>query len=370
MRTLLVATLSLLVFASDAHAQLGGLVGRARRAAQEAVQDRTPERQTPPTQQAAPPAVAETAPTNASSDEPIAPTGAMPVSPQGYAPGVDMVDWLEKLAFISGTGSAEDVVYNRRYSETRVVFPVPDARYQVVIRDAGGAVVTFQDLNLDIDRDLTAFGSLSPRNSPENRARPPFTLQPGTYRFAITAEGHEIGAVPVTVVEEGSDDPFDQRSSLYVTGPWKDLGVFKYDDEEDGLEFTFWLSPAVASEDGARVVTHLYRGSTRLTDDRATTSLWESSPGWTAFSKGLYKARGQLTLGDLSDGDYRIELAEEGRPAARTYSFRVQGGQIVPHGRSALDHPRPDFLTPSRGRVDRGGSGMSAIERLVWIEAD
>ena len=290
----------------------------------------------------------------------------MPTSPQGYAPGVDMLDWLKKLAFLSAS-DASDIVPARRFSETRVVFPAPEARYQAVVRDASGAVVTFQDLDVEPDRDLPAFGELSLRNSPENRGRAPFTMAPGTYRFVITAEGHEIGAVPVTVVEETSDDPFDPRSTMYVTGPWKDLGVFAYDDEGDGLEFTFWISPEVGSEDGARVVTHVYRGSTALTDDRSKTSLWESSPGWTAHSKPLYKERGPLTLGDLADGEYRVELAEEGRPAARTYRFTVSGGAIVPHGRSTLDHPRPDFLTPSRGRGDLHKMGL---ERLVWIEAD
>ncbi|MEL6616579.1 MAG: hypothetical protein AAFQ43_12625, partial [Bacteroidota bacterium] len=264
--------------------------------------------------------------------------------------------------------NAEATLYPRPFSETSVVFPAPEARYQVVVRDGSGAVVTFQDLDLQVDRTLSAFGVLKLRNSPENRGRPLFEATPGTYRFAITAEGHEIGAMPVEVAVEGSDDPFDSRSTTTIQGPWKDLGVFAYDDETDGLEFTFWISSAVASRDGARMTVHLYRGSERLTDDRATLALWKERTGSTAHTKGLYNERGPLTLADLSNGNYRIEVGEEGASPARTYPFTISGGQIEPHSRSTLDHPRPDFLTPSRGRGDRD-RGVAAIERLVWVEA-
>ncbi|MEM1055517.1 MAG: hypothetical protein AAGI52_08310 [Bacteroidota bacterium] len=363
MRYLFLLALCFVLLASDTHAQLSGLVNRARRAAQTATQDRTPE--TP-----APQAATQRAPAVAPADEPLAPSGAMPTSPQGYAPGVDMWDWLKQLAFLSpGAASQGGALQPRTFSETGVVFPAPDARYQVVVRDAAGSVLTFQDLNLEVDRTFPAFGMLKLRNSPENRARPLFAMTPGTYRFAITAEGHEIGAATLDVAVQGTDDPFDTRTTTQVSGPWKDLGVLAYDDESDGLEFTFWISSDLASRDGARLRVHLYRGRERLTDDRASLALWKERPSWTAHTKGLYKERGQLTLSDLSDGDYRIEVAEEDAAPVRTYPFTVQGGAIVPHGRSALDHARPDFLTPSRGRGDRD-RGIAGVERLVWIEAE
>lgn len=362
MRVVLV--LSLVLLASDAHAQLGGLVNRARRA----VQGTTQQAERPATT-AAEQTASQTA-AAVSSDEPLAPTGPMPVSPSGFAPGVDLLEWMEDLSPLRPGGDENAFRPLGFAASVPVIFPVADAAYQVVVRDAAGSPVTWQDLNYQALPELDAFGTLTLRNSPENRGRPLFVATPGEYRMAITANGHEIGAVDVEVKATTNDDPFDRRTTTTLVGPWTGLGVLAYDDDDDGsaandaLQFHYWLSPEGASKDGARYKAVLYRGSTRLNEDRgAEAAVWMSSPWWKPEDAQFFKDRGPLTLGDLADGEYRIEVGEEGRAPVHVFRFRMEGGAPVAHPRSALDHtPRADFLTPRRWR--------GQMQYLVWLEAD
>ncbi|MEO0557677.1 MAG: hypothetical protein AAF170_05770 [Bacteroidota bacterium] len=377
----LVALLALLLAVPPADAQIGGLLNRAKKAAQDAVQREAPERPAAPqtTQAPAPQQAAAVTPPVTTDDAPMSPTGPMPTSAAGYAPGIDMLNWMQKLARMrpAATAGATQIV-PRAFSETPIIFPVPEVAYQVVISTASGDPVTWQDLDVQIDRYLPAFGVLTLRNSPENRNRPVFDAEAGAYRAAITANGHEIGGVDFEVTVTGSDDPFDSRSTITMSGPWQTLGALTYDADDDGsaaqdaLRFHYWLSPSLASADGARLTAAIYRGTTRLNEKRGAEAIVrQSMPWWDAEDAQFYKDRGALVLGDLSDGEYRIEVAEEGRDPVHVFRFRMEGGQPVAHTRSTLDYtPRADFLTPRRGKLGRNSIDMAGMENLVWLEAD
>ncbi len=372
----LLALIALLLAAPAAQAQIGGILNRARKAAEDAVRRDPPAQPTPPSASPAPQtatveqAAAAAQPT-VSSDRPLMPTGPMPVSPAGYAPGVQMLDWLTDLAKMrpSATAGSTEIV-PRAFSETEVIFPDPEAAYQVVLSNAAGEALTWQDLNLIVDRELPAFGLLKLRNSPENRGRPAFIAEAGSYRAAITANGHEIGGVDFEVVVEASDDPFDSRSTVTMRGPWTTLGALVYDDDDDGsaandaLQFYYWISPTLASSDQVRLQAAIFQGSERLTETRgAEHSLFSNTPGWHTANAQFFKERYPIVLGDLADGDSRIEVFEEGLDPVHVFRFRMEGGVPASHSRSALDYtPRSDFLAPRRNLGD--------VDTLVWLEAD
>lgn len=378
----LVAVLALLLAVPSAQAQIGGLLNRAKKAAQDAVQREAPERPaTPSTSPQPAPAQQATAAVQqaVADDAPLTPTGPMPTSPAGYAPGIDMLNWMRNLSAMSPSAAAGATqIVPRAFSETPIIFPVPEAAYQAVISTANGDPVTWQDLDVQVDRFLPAFGVLKLRNSPENRSRPPFNAGAGSYRAAITANGHEIGAVDFEVVVETSDDPFDSRSAVTMHGPWQTLGALVYQDDDDGsaandaLQFYYWISPTLASAEQVRFQVAVFRGSERLTEKRGTEhSVFASTPGWRRADAQFFKERYALVLGDLSDGEYRIEIFEEGHDPVHVFRFRMEGGQPMPHTRSTLDYtPRADFLPPRRGTLGRNGSDMAGMENLIWLEAE
>lgn len=378
MRQLVAVLALLLVAAPPAQAQLGGLLNRAKKAAQEAVQRETPETtsSTPTretvTRQAT--EAAQTAQETASSDGVLAPTGPMPISEMDYAPAIDTRAWYHQLSAMRSIRDPDNpTIADEYYASVRILFPVSDARYQAVITTATGEVVTWRDLKLEVDPRMPVTGHLSPEAGYADFERP-FEEKAGAYRIAITANGHEIGAVDFEITVEASDDPFVTSSAVSIQGPWQSLGVLSWRDAEDDetfrLEFGAWVSPDLTSADFGRFTYGLYRDGERLTDDDQLFGTTKASePGWGRWTKPFIVNRYPLHLKDLSDGDYEIRIAEEGRAPVRTFPFRIEGGVPVAHARSPLDYtPRADFLTPRT--IESINSGNVFPVNYVWLEAE
>ncbi len=397
MRTL-VPLLALLVLAPTADAQFGRVLDRAKRAAEEAVdgavngrQASEPEAQAPPTSTPASPrptaeaAQAVTAQSAAPADAPMPPTGPFPTTATGQRPAIDLHNWLHRVAYVHAEQDGPTVEV--RPFGSQVLFPVEGVTYQNVLRRADGSVVIWEEVELETDPEFPAFGTLKGARTYGLQV----DLEAGAYRASVTANGHEIGALPFEIVQTTAGDGlYDTRSVFSVRGPWTDLAVLVLDEGlsrrewadpmDSPVSLRFWLPPSLHGEQGGRHRATLYRGSTVLNDDDDRATFPSPGYGWwlrsVAFSVPL--GSGETLRERLTpDGDYRIEIAEEGRAPIRVYRFRVEGGTPVAHPRSALDTtPRADFLTPqsfSAMGVSATGGPPDRQERpgaLLWLTPD
>jgi len=342
MRALL--AVAILVFATDAHAQLGGLSDRVRRAAAPVVDrmERTPA-------------------------EPEVPT---PATGWGSAPAVDAHSLLH-VAFAPTRGTFftnEDLI---------AVFPSESGTYALVVLGGDGSEIARQGLVArpvvnGQGQALPAFARLA-STGPLTYAGDP---APGPHTVAVLLDGSPIGALPVTVTRGGSDDPFGPAASWDLEGPWTSLGVIRVGpDADDYVVAEYWIDPDEMSEPGADVVAVLSHEGRRLTpEDEGGEPIYGSARPWRERSDRLdiedVPRERAMTRADLRDGAYTLEVVEEGGRTLRTFRFRVEGGAFVPHERSALDYqPRTDFLTPKAVRKLRGQDRYALVDQ-VWMTAE
>jgi hypothetical protein len=380
MRALLVLLVAvLLVPPADAQ---GRLLDRAKRAVERAVSDRDREVETPPavaTPQAPPTEAAPAAvpaPAAAPASDPMPPTGPMPTTAAGIAPAMDWLHWARTLSDVR-VEQEEPAVRVFPLSD-QILFPVEGVTYQRVLRHADSRLVDWEEVELIVHPTLPAFGTLISDRPFGLEAH----LEPGHYRAVVTANGHEIGALPFEVFRLTSGDGlYDSRATFGARGPWNDLGVLNLKDRD--VEFRFWLPGSTHDEpEGGRLLARLYKGSTVLNEEDGarvyvSTPVYPWRDRWVTFSSPPGPMRSTPMIDRLTDGEYRIEVAEKDQRPIRVYRFRVSGGEVVPHTRSALDHtPRADFLTPRSvntrdispttiGPRDGRGAG-----HIVWVEAD
>ncbi len=395
---LLALALAAVLLAPTADAQFGRVLDRAKRAAEEAVdgavngrQASEPEAQTTPT--STPPTSSrpspETAPVStapSAAGGPMAPTGPFPTGAGGHPTGIDVMTLWDDI----GETEAGSTMRAPAVTATVVVFPASGAVYEVVLTDGAGAAIAWAPLTYEANPDVSAFGAVSGDVREEIGA--------GTYRLSIRANGHEIGAAAFEVRADGGDDPFDPRTTLTTSVLTDGVASFIYPTEPAGsgwgeewdgaLRFQFWL-PIQTSTDVVTYRASLLRGGTVLNpgDRRGSVnrgrglypSLREVTFARVIREGGATRGYAPITLDDLTDGDYRIEVTANGGAPIATYRFRVEGGTPVTHPRSALDTtPRADFLLPMSAlkpfevRSQRSNNGAYDFElgHRVWLSPE
>jgi hypothetical protein len=308
------------------------------------------------------------------------PTGPFPTGAGGHQTGIDV------LTLWDDVGSAREepgpATYLPKPSEVIVVFPMAGAAYQAVVTDASGAVVEWTDLAYDAHNEMSAFGVVG---TDPGRLDLEGEVGPGAYRLALTANGHEIGGVDFVVRTVGGDDPFDPRPTVIKEVADRQIAALSYTvdpDEGSGgtaaLHVHFWRPPAAPGSDGTEYTVSLKRGSETIDD--GTVRMRLAYPALHAFrfrpdiiENGARRGSRDLRPEDLADGEYRVEVAEEGRPPIVVYRFRIEDGEPVAHPRSALDTPRRDFLLPMSSPASVAGDRWAtrfAPAHRVWLESD
>jgi hypothetical protein len=217
MRALLVLLVAvLLVPPADAQ---GRLLDRAKRAVERAVSDRDREVETPPavaTPQAPPTEAAPAAvpaPAAAPASDPMPPTGPMPTTAAGIAPAMDWLHWARTLSDVR-VEQEEPAVRVFPLSD-QILFPVEGVTYQRVLRHADSRLVDWEEVELIVHPTLPAFGTLISDRPFGLEAH----LEPGHYRAVVTANGHEIGALPFEVFRLTSGDGlYDSRATFGARG--------------------------------------------------------------------------------------------------------------------------------------------------------
>jgi hypothetical protein len=356
MRTLVLALLAALV-ASPADAQLGRILDRAKQRVEDAVSDRAPD---PPPAESEAATATPTAPESSAAPVSSSDSEAAPVARTGPAPGADAYDLIYHALPHVGNGRANG---NGPFA---LVFPV-EATYEIAVLDAAGAIVSSDDWDIRPNQDLPMFAHLS---VPFLSTYEPV---PGSYQIAIRLNGETIAAVPYTLTSTQNDDPFNPTTSWHTDGPWTRYGVLRATtgDPDGWVELTCWIHVDELAGDAGEVRPVVYRGSERISAHEGGPSLRKSFGGWYGVKTSLdgdYEGRpGRLLRDALVDGDYRIEVGEEGQPPLRVFHFSVAGGQFVPHERSAIDYePRADFLTPRSVR-ERTTRGLYEMVDQVWM---
>ena len=398
---LLALALAAVLLAPSADAQFGRVLDRAKRAAEEAVDGAVNGRPAPepevqstsapptstpasarPAAEAAPAVTAQSAAQSAAHDGPMPPTGPFPTGAGGHQTGIDVMTLWDDI----GETRAGSTMRAPAVTATVVVFPSSGAVYEVVLTDGAGAMVAWAPLTYEANPDVSAFGAVSGDVREEIGA--------GTYRLSIRANGHEIGATAFEVRADGGDDPFDPRTTLTTSALTDGVASFIYPTEpagsgwgeewSDALRFQFWL-PIQTSTDVVTYQASLMRGGTVLTSEHRYSrvsrgrGLYPSLREVTLVRASGARGHAPLTLDDLADGDYRIEVVTDGGATIATYRFRVEGGTPVAHSRSALGTtPRADFLLPMSAlkpfdvRSQRSNSGAYDFElgHRVWLSPE
>lgn len=349
MRTPVLALLVAL-FASPADAQFGRVLDRARETVEDAVRDRAPE---PPPQEAAAPRPV-TAQTTAAPNRPLR---------TGPAPAADAYDLLFHAAPTAETGVAGGT------GPFAVLFPT-DGTYELAVVDAAGATVASTSATAaPIDR-LPTFAVL-------RYLLLDYEPTPGDYELVLRLDGAPLTAIPYTLSRIEGDDPFNPTTTWEVDGPWASYGVLRAptDDADGDVELTYWVRPNEVSGDRVEVRPVLFRDGQRVSAYEDGSMVFASHQGWTAHRTAIDVdnggRRGPLRRDALVDGDYRIEVGEEGRPPIRVFHFSVSGGQFVPHERSALEYePRAGFLTPRSVADEAYGRNRFSMVDQVWMVSE
>lgn len=341
MRTLLLLALTA-ALAAPADAQIRSLQDRARRLASDAVER----------VRSAEPATATSAETSASDNA--------PTDPNQLLPAIDLYDLLW-ATFYDNTG-----MFSTASVPLTAVFPA-DGDYDLAILHPDGRLVASSELTIQRSTTTPAFGIL------QSHGRFSYEPAPGDYQLAVRLDGAPIGAVPFTLRRTESDDPFDPVATWSVEGPWRTTGILwaPTDDADGKVTLTYWLSADEFTADRTRVREVLYRNGERVSAHESEHTMFASFAGWTVKQQQINGdnggRRGTLDRSDFVDGDYRIEVGEEGAAPVRVFRFSVSGGQFVPHERSALDYtPRADFLTP-RSLRRMGNSELRTPVDQVWM---
>lgn len=324
MRFAVLALLAAVLFAPPpADAQLGRLLDRARNAAENAADTRARDAQR---------AAAASAQSTA---EATVPTGPLRPGPSGYVPGVDLLRLLtdfRRPEIPRGVG---------------VVFPGAEGTaYTIEVRDAAGTVV--QQFGTDIIEPMPGVAYTVART---NRRVGDSPEAPGRYVYTVRADGAVIAELPYSITVTESGDPMRPDAAVSLDGPWRTHAALRFGTNgRPELRVRLWVrNDEMGGGVGAFTVT-LER------DGRAVSEPYDR----TARTPGAWLMQNDFALStpdglstvdrdDLADGDYRLVLRSGGREV-KAYAFRMEGGEAVPHTRSALAFaPRANWLAPYTG---------------------
>ncbi|HEX8386570.1 MAG TPA: hypothetical protein VF576_10315 [Rubricoccaceae bacterium] len=276
---------------------------------------------------------------------------AAPVAAQ--RPAVDMLSLLN-VPFFPGDGgfSARDIV---------LLFPPAGADVRLALTSPDGTVLHEVPFEVEPFDRFPVFADLDVNGRYGDRQD--FAPgQPGPYTMSVTVDGEPVGSVSFTLAAEHSADPFAPGTRWTAEGPWRTLAHLaqRTDHPDESIGFGYWTS---GEETGGRVADlslSLRRDGVEVARSRSDFVIRDL--GWRYFDDHELVHPGEgfnlapFTAADLAahDGRYSLVLLANDAPL-KTYALTVEGGQIRPHPRSALDYePRAGFLSPRLLKNDRG----------------
>ena len=261
--------------------------------------------------------------------------------------------------------------------ELDLVFAPPaPVNAHVVVKDAAGGQIAQWGIYPDHVSSQAVFARLRPDNAAEG------SFTPGQYQFEFMVGGQLATRVPFEVKNAStSDDPFNPGTTLMFDGPWQDLGFFVFDETRDGAqhaEFRFWAGRSdlggVNGRTGLRV--EIKRGGTVVGHSRtgvpflSNENMDEKRAPLLEPHEGSDPNAERLTRSALNaDGNYTVTVSREADGGViREFSYRAQGGKIVPLARTALGYsPHADYIPP---RTLKTGTTTFEFTEAVWVSGD
>lgn len=258
--------------------------------------------------------------------------------------------------------------------DLQLVFPpasIGDAK--LVISDQAGAVVDSVPLRYE-RMEFPAFGRFRPASGNPGSVR---VGRSGSFIMTVMLDGQPITAMPFTLKEETSTDPFRPGHRFVRDGSWRDLAYFSAppDDADAAIQFNWWLStselPAGMKE--PKVTIHLLANGKEIAASRGpvipTTNDWHFYQHRELIMPTLPRNR-WLTLADLSklSGEVTLVVKANGQPI-KTYKTQVMGGQLQRLPRNALSfEPHAEFISPRFIDTSSGSNSRYKMFEMYWVK--
>jgi hypothetical protein len=281
---------------------------------------------------------------------------------QTYKPAIEYQSFME-LRFYEGEG-------NFLVEGLEIVFPPAGLKKASFVVSRGGQVVDTVPLRFETLGNYPAFGMLRP-DGVAGLAR---AGAPGDYVLSVQIDGQTITALPFSMKQANSNDPFNPKTTFTREGPWSNLGYFavRNGEPDSHLEFNWWTSvrelpPGTKSP---LVTLHVMQGAQEIAATRSpvvpTQTDWQ-------FLYQEFVVPGTpvrwMTMADLTkkDGVYTVVAKVNGKPY-KTYRAEVKGGQLQRIPRNSLEfEPHSDFISPRLVDVSGRTTSNYQMRDTYWV---
>src|SRR5688572_13600631 len=256
-----------------------------------------------------------------------------------------------------------------------VVFPpAGNEPATFVVTKPGGEVVASVPLRLERLESFPAFALFRPAVGNPGNVR---VGQSGDFVMAVKIGSETITALPFTLKEEVSGDPFKPGKSFVRDGAWKDLAFLStITDEPDALlHFNWWMSTRElpAGMNRPKVTVHVLANGKEIAASRGPvvpdTVDWYFYERHELYMPTLPKNR-WLTLADLvkQNGEIALVVKANGQ-TVKTYKTQVQGGQLQRLEQNRLGYePHTSFISPRYvDTTDRSRSSFT-MRDMYWLK--
>ena len=271
---------------------------------------------------------------------------------------------------------------NMRYYENNGGFLIEDLQLvfppanigsaKLVVADQSGQVVDTVPLRFE-KMEFPAFGRFRPASGNPGNVR---VGRSGSFIMSVVLDGQTITAMPFTLKEETSSDPFNPGKKFVRDGPFPDLAYFSVvpDDPNGEVEFNYWISlreiPGGAKN--ARVTIHLLVNGQEFAASRGpiipSLNYWEFLKHQ-QLSVASTPRNHWLTLSDITkkDGELTLVVKANGQPI-KLYKTQVKGGQVQRLPQNNLDtEPHAAFISPRFIDTSARSNSRYKMFDMYWV---
>jgi len=258
--------------------------------------------------------------------------------------------------------------------DLQLVFPpasIGNAKF--VVADQSGQVVDSVPLRYE-RMEFPAFGRFRPASGNPGNVR---VGKSGNFIMSVVLDGQTITALPFSLREQTSSDPFNPGKKFVRDGPFGELAYFSVvpDDSNGEVTFNWWMSlreiPGGAKD--AKVTIHLLVNGQELAASTGpvipSLSDWEFTQH-RQLSVPTLPRNHWLTLADLikTNGEIALVVKANGQPI-KTYKTRVTGGQLQRLPQNALNsEPHSGFISPRFIDTSARSNSRYKMFDMYWVK--
>jgi hypothetical protein len=192
----------------------------------------------------------------------------------------------------------------------------------------------------------------------------------------VVVADQTLTAMPFTLKEENSADPFNPGKKFVRDGSWRDLAYFTVvpDDPNGEVTFNWWFSTTElpAGVKRPRVTIHLLVNGKEMAASAGP--VVPDTVDWYFYahkqlSVPTLPRNHWLTLADLTrqSGEIALVVKANGQPI-KSYTTTISGGQIQRLPRNALNfEPHADFISPRFIDVSSGSNSSYKMFEMYWV---